>query len=321
VSAIGSTSRVDAVFASAAPSRAAPGTTGVVRVRRACEVVIEPFFDASTSTLTYLVYDDGSRVGVVIDSVADFDARRARLSDTSSERIAKLIERRSIDVQYVLDTHVHADHVTGMPFFEDRYGARSVIGAKVAEVQRTFRDLFGLGSEFPTDGRQFDVLLDDGETLQVGPFAIEAMHTPGHTPACLSYRIRDAVFVGDTLFPPDYGVARCDFPGGSAEALFESIQRLYALPGLTRVFTGHDYRPGGRAISAESTIAEQRAKNVQLRADTRRAPFLSFRRERDATLAMPSLMLAAVQMNIRAGRPPDPDPDGVSYLRIPLNRF
>ena len=209
-----------------------------------------------------------------------------------------------------------------MPFFKDRFGAKTVIGADIVKVQRVFRDIFNLGDEFACDGRQFDVLLQHGEKLDVGPFELEALHTPGHTPACMSYRTGDALFVGDALFQPDYGTARCDFPGGSAEELYASIHTLYSeLPDSTRVFTCHDYQPGGREVEFESTLWEQRKSNVQLSAFTSKEEFVQFRKERDAALSMPALMLPAVQVNIRAGEFPDVEENGLSFLRIPVNAF
>jgi glyoxylase-like metal-dependent hydrolase (beta-lactamase superfamily II) len=197
-----------------------------------------------------------------------------------------------------------------------------VIGADIVKVQRVFRDLFNLGDELPPDGHQFDVLLQDGDVLDIGPFEIEALHTPGHTPACMSYRIEDALFVGDTLFQPDYGTARCDFPSGSASELYTSIQEIYRkLPGDTRVFTCHDYQPGGRDLAFESTLAEQRRSNAQLSDSTRREDFISFREERDATLSMPALILPSIQVNIRAGEFPPAEENGLSYLKLPLNAF
>jgi glyoxylase-like metal-dependent hydrolase (beta-lactamase superfamily II) len=284
-------------------------------------MIVQHFFDEPTATLTYVVHDERTRVGVVIDSVTDFDPKSGWTSTGSSERVAAYVEAHRLQIPFVLDTHAHADHLTGMPFFAARYGARTVIGRRITEVQATFRDLFGLGPDFPVDGRQFDVLLRDGEVLEAGVLPILARHTPGHTPACMTYQIGDALFVGDVLFMPDYGTARCDFPGGSAEALYDSIRRLYALPAATRVFTCHDYRPGGRPLRFESTIGEQRAGNVQLDADTRREDFLRFRGRRDAELAMPVLILPSVQVNIRAGRLPDPEANGIAYLKLPLNAF
>ncbi len=283
---------------------------------------IEAFFDERTQTLSYVAYDEPSRVGVVIDSVLDFDPASGRIWTESAEAIAGFLEREGIRVPFVLDTHAHADHLSAMPFFKERFGARSVMGAKVGQVQTFFRSLFNLGEGFAVDGRQFDILLGDGDRLDAGPFEIEALHTPGHTPACLTYRIEDALFVGDLLFQPDYGTARCDFPGGSAEELYASVMRLYrTLPGEMRVFTCHDYRPGGRPLAYESTLREQRASNVQLNEKTPLEEFKAFREGRDATLEMPRLILPSVQVNIRAGELPEPEANGRVYLKIPVNAF
>jgi glyoxylase-like metal-dependent hydrolase (beta-lactamase superfamily II) len=280
-------------------------------------LTIESFFDERTSTLTYLVSRDG--VGVVIDPVLDYEPHGARVWTESAEHVAASIDRAKLSIPFVLDTHAHADHLSALPFFRERYGAKTVIGAEIGEAQATFRDIFNLGPDFPVDGRQFDRLLGDGETLDVGPFQIEALHTPGHTRACLSYRIEDAVFVGDTLFQPDYGTARCDFPGGDAGTLWDSIQRLYALPDATRLFTCHDYQPGGRPVAWESRVGEQKASNVQLDAKTSREAFIAFRKQRDAQLGFPVLILPSVQVNIRAGALPEPEPNGTIYLKIPIN--
>lgn len=282
----------------------------------------QAFYEPRTSTLSYVAYDEIERIGVVIDSVLDYDPASARTSTESADAIARFLEQEGIRVPYVLDTHVHADHLSAMSTFKERFGAKTVIGAEIVAVQRTFRSLFNLGEDLPADGRPFDVLLQDGETLDVGPFEVEALHTPGHTPACVSYRIDDAIFVGDLLFQPDYGTARCDFPGGSAADLYASIQKLYAeLPDDTRIFTCHDYQPGGREVAFESTLWEQRKSNVQLNAFTKKEDFIAFRSERDATLEMPALILPSIQVNVRAGELPPPEPNGISYLKLPLNAF
>ncbi len=282
-------------------------------------MVIQHFFDPATSTLTYVVHDE--RAGVVIDPVLDFEPASARTSWTSAEAVARYIDTRQLTIPFVIDTHAHADHLTGLTFFKTRYGARTVTGRSVGEVQRRFRDIYNLAPDFPIDGRQFDVLLDEGQALEVGAFQVRAMHTPGHTPAHMSWQIDEAVFVGDTLFMPDYGTARCDFPGGSAEQLFDSIQRLYALPDTTRLFMCHDYQPGGRPMHFETTVAEQKAGNIQLSARTTKAEYEAFRTARDATLAAPPLILPTQQVNIRAGERPSAEANGVAYLKSPLNRF
>jgi len=278
---------------------------------------IQHFFDPSTWTLSYVVQD--GRAAVVIDPVRDYDPKSGRTSWASSERVAAYLDRERLEVPYVIDTHAHADHLTGLPFFKQRYGARSVTGARVGEIQRSFRDVFDLGADFPVDGRQFDVLLDEGKRLGFGSLEVEALHTPGHTPAHMSWRIGDAVFLGDTLFMPDYGSARCDFPGGSAAILYDSIQRLYAMPDDTRLFVCHDYLPGGRPLAFETTVREQKRSNIQIDERTTREAYVAFREKRDAGLEAPALILPSIQVNIRAGELPPARANGTSYLEIPLN--
>jgi len=280
---------------------------------------IQHFFDPATSTLTYVVHDTGT--GVVIDPVLDYDPKSARTSCKSAEAVAQYIDDRHLAIPYVIDTHAHADHLTAMPFFKKRYGARTVTGSRIGEVQRSFRDIYNLGADFPVDGRQFDHLLDEGQELEIGSFLVRAMHTPGHTPAHMSWQIGAALFVGDTLFMPDYGTARCDFPGGSVEQLFDSVQRIYALPASTRLFMCHDYQPGGRELRFVTTVAEQKRANIQLREGTTRQEYANIRKTRDAQLDMPALILPAIQINIRAGEFPMPEANGTAYLKIPLNRF
>lgn len=280
---------------------------------------IQEFFHEATSTLTYVVADEAAQVAVVIDPVMDFDPKSGRTAWRSSEAVARYIDERRLSVPYVIDTHAHADHLSGLRFFKQRYGAKTVTGRGVGVIQRAFRAIYNLGPEFPTDGRQFDILLDEGEELEAGVLRIRAMHTPGHTPAHMSWQMGDALFVGDTLFMPDYGTARCDFPGGAAGVLYDSIQRIYELPGETRLFMCHDYRPGGRAVRFQTTVAEQKVSNIQLNAKTSRDEFIAFRTQRDAQLDMPLLILPAIQVNIRAGEVPEPEANGTSYLKIPLN--
>jgi glyoxylase-like metal-dependent hydrolase (beta-lactamase superfamily II) len=280
---------------------------------------IQHFFDRATSTLTYVVHD--ATTAIVIDPVLDYEPKSARTSLASAEVVAQYVDDRRLAVPYVIDTHAHADHLTAMHFFKKRCGARTVTGSRVGEVQRIFRDIYNLGADFAVDGRQFDILLDEGQELEVGTFRVRAMHTPGHTPAHMSWRIEDALFVGDTLFMPDYGTARCDFPGGSAEQLYQSIQRIYALPESTRLFMCHDYQPGGRELQFVTTIAEQKRANIQLREGTTKQEYAGIRKSRDAQLDMPALILPAVQVNIRAGEFPEPEANGITYLKIPLNLF
>jgi len=280
---------------------------------------IQHFFDPHTWTLTYVVHDEESRQGMVIDPVMDFTPSNGRTRDESNEMVARYIDAHRLTIPYVLDTHAHADHLSGVQFFRRRYDAKTVIGAQITQVQQCFRDLFNLGPSFPVDGRQFDRLINEGETLTIGNLQLKALHTPGHTPACMTYQIGDALFVGDTLFQPDYGTARCDFPGGSAAALYDSIQRLYALPNTTRIFTCHDYQPSGRPVLYESTVGEQKATNIQLNSRTSKEEFIAFRAKRDKTLAAPILILPSLQVNIRAGHLPEPESNGITYLKIPVN--
>jgi glyoxylase-like metal-dependent hydrolase (beta-lactamase superfamily II) len=282
---------------------------------------IQHFFDRRTCTVSYVVHDEASRLGIVIDPVLDFDPRTGRTWEESCAGVAHYIDVQNLTIPYVLDTHVHADHLSGLAYFRSRYHARTVIGQQVIHVQSRFRDLYNLGPDFPADGSQFDILLQDGDVLEAGSLSIKAMHTPGHTPACLTYQIGDALFVGDALFMPDYGTGRCDFPGGSAEILYESIRRLYALPDESGVFTCHDYQPGGRPLRYESTIGEERRANIHLNAQTTKDEFIALRRARDAALEMPALILSSLQVNIRGGWLPEPENNGVAYLKIPLNVF
>jgi len=280
-------------------------------------IEVLPFYEEHTGTLTYLVHRDGR--GVVIDPLLDYEARSARVTTASADAVCAKIAEKGLEIPYVLDTHAHADHLSALELMRQRLGAETAIGSDIGAVQSIFRDVYDLGADFPVDGSQFDHLLKEGDALDAGTFRIEAIHTPGHTPACVSYRIEDALFVGDALFQPDYGTARCDFPGGSADALYDSIQRIYALPGDVRVFTGHDYRPGGRPMACEASVEEHRRANVQLDANTTREAFVRFRSERDAGLAAPELIWPSIQVNVRAGHLPEPAPNGRRYLKIPLD--
>lgn len=282
---------------------------------------VKPFFDPDTFTLTYVVFDPETRDAVVIDPVLDYDPLSSSTSTASVAEVERFIVTERLRVHYVLETHAHADHLSGSQYLKRRFDARVGIGARIRDVQRVFRDVFDLGPELAVDGSQFDRLFEDGERIHAGTLTIDVLETPGHTPACVTYRIGDAAFTGDALFIEDYGTGRCDFPEGSADALYTSVhERLYALPDDTRVFVGHDYQPNGRALRYETTIGASKEANIQLRQATTREEFVQMRASRDATLAQPRLLYPSVQVNIDGGRLPKPRPNGQRYLTIPLNR-
>jgi len=280
---------------------------------------IKTFFDERTSTLTYVVSDPVTRDAVVIDPVLDYDQATGTTFTESVDEVTAYVSREGLRLHYVLETHAHADHLSSSQLLRRRFDAKIAIGERIREVQTTFQPIFDLPASVPTDGSQFDRLLAAGEVLQAGSLAFEVVPTPGHTPACVSYKIDDAVFTGDALFIEDYGTGRCDFPRGSAETLYESVQRLYALPDATRVFVGHDYQPGGRAVRWETTIGASKRSNQQLSATTTCEQFVTLRRARDASLAAPKLLLPSVQVNIDAGRLPVPHANGNRYIMVPLN--
>lgn len=281
---------------------------------------VQEFFDKATFTLTYVVWDDATRDAVVIDPVLDYDPASSTVSRESVDKVTAFVERERLNLHYLLETHAHADHLSGSQSLKARFPkAKVAIGARITEVQNVFKDVFDLPESFPCDGSQFDRLLRDGEKLSVGSLEIDVRYTPGHTPACSSYLIQDALFTGDALFMPDYGVGRCDFPAGSAETLYESVtKRLYVLPDSTRVFTGHDYLPNGRALRFESTIGEEKRTNIHLNIETTREAFVKFRTERDKTLSAPRLLLPSVQINVDAGKLPPTHRNGRCYLSIPI---
>lgn len=279
---------------------------------------VTPFFDAATNTWTYLVSDPASGEALIIDAVLDYEPKGARVSQERLDKLYSLVQQRKLKLRWILETHAHADHLAGGHWLRERSGAPLVIGTRITEVQTYFAPRFGL-DDLPTDGRQFDVLVDDGATLPLGNLIIRAMHTPGHTPACLTYVIGDAAFVGDTLFMPDYGTARCDFPGGDATTLHASIQKILALPPETRIFVGHDYLPAGRSeFACETSVAAQRAHNIHVHDGIDAADFVAMRTARDATLAPPTLILPSLQVNIAAGALPPVDAQGRRFLRLPL---
>ncbi len=281
---------------------------------------IEPFFDPATFTYSYVVSDPQTRQCAVIDSVLDYDPASGRTSHATAQRLVDYVREQDLKVQWLLETHVHADHLSAAPYLRQQLGGQLAIGDRITVVQDTFGKLFNAGSGFATDGRQFDHLFHDGDTFQVGNIQARAIHTPGHTPACMTYVIGDAAFVGDTLFMPDYGTARCDFPGGDARTLYQSIQKLFALPGDTRVFMCHDYKaPGREEFLHETTIAAEREHNVHVHAGISEDQFVAMRTARDATLGMPTLILPSVQINMRGGELPEPESNGTRYLKIPLD--
>lgn len=282
---------------------------------------IKSFFDAATYTLTYVVFDPETRDAVIIDPVLDYDPASSQTDTHSADEVSAFVQSERLRVHYVLETHAHADHISGSQLLKRRLESQVAIGENIRVVQQTFKGFFALGEGFATDGSQFDRLLSDGEVAEAGSLKVKAMATPGHTPACMSYVIGDAVFTGDALFMEDQGVGRCDFPGGSADDLYASVHgRLYALPDETRVFVGHDYMPGGRELRFESTIGREKRENVQLRADTTKEAFVEKRKARDATLAAPRLIFPSVQVNVNAGILPTGD-DGKRFLNVPINVF
>ena len=283
---------------------------------------IQAFFDNDTNTVSYLVSDPGSAESAIIDSVLDYDQASGQTSTASADAVIAAVREQEREVSLILETHVHADHLSAAPYIQEQIGGKIGIGAHITEVQETFGKVFNEGTAFERDGSQFDLLLRDGDELTIGSLPLSVIHTPGHTPACLSYVIGDAVFVGDTIFMPDFGTARTDFPGGCAEDLYRSIQRLFELPDETRVFTAHDYKaPGREDFAWESTIGEQKARNVHVGNGQDMATFVQMREERDAKLGMPRLILPSVQVNMRGGEMPTAEENGQRYLKIPVNGF
>ncbi len=284
---------------------------------------VEGCFDPATWTVSYIVLDKGTKQCALVDSVLDYDPKSGRTSHASADRLIARVRELGATVQWILETHVHADHLTAAPYLKQELGGQTGIGQHITTVQKVFGSLFNAGSDFARDGRQFDHLFNDGETFAIGGLQARAMHTPGHTPACMTYVIADAAqtvaFVGDTLFMPDYGTARCDFPGGDARTLFRSINKVLSLPPETQLYMCHDYQPGGREVQYVSTVADEREKNVHVRNGISEEAFVAMRHARDATLGMPTLILPSVQVNMRAGQLPEPEANGTRYIKIPLN--
>ena len=279
-----------------------------------------PFFDETTNTISYVVADPDTNTCAIIDSLLDYDASSGRTGTKSVDRLIKHVEQSKLTVDWIIDTHVHADHLTAAPYVRDVLGGRTAIGENIVRVQKIFGEIFNEGQTFHTDGSQFDHLFKDGETYTVGNINARAIYTPGHTPACMSHLIGDALFVGDTLFMPDSGTARCDFPGGDAQILYRSIHKLFDLPNETRAFMCHDYKAAGRDEFAwESTISEQKEKNIHVNRSINEREFIEMRTVRDAKLSMPKLLLPSVQVNMRAGNFPEPEANGKQYLKVPIN--
>ena len=284
---------------------------------------IKAFYDERTSTLTYVVYNKTTRDAVIIDPVLDYDVIGSKVWTESVEAVAAFVRKEELRLHFILETHAHADHLSGAQRLKEWFPrTKLAIGEGITQIQEVFRDVFGLPASFPTDGSQFDVLLKDGEITEAGALRFKAIATPGHTPACLTLQFEDAVFTGDVLFMPDQGTGRCDFPAGSATAMYRSVQeKLYRLPDSTRVFVGHDYQPGGREMRYETTIGEQKSNNIQLPAAKSEETFIAFRESRDAGLSSPKLLFQSLQVNVAAGELPSPEENEVRYLKIPINVF
>ncbi|GHF49272.1 MBL fold metallo-hydrolase [Seohaeicola zhoushanensis] len=283
---------------------------------------VHAFFDNATNTVSYVVREPEGRACAIVDSVLDYDPASGRTDTASADRIIAFVRENVLRVEWILETHVHADHLSAAPYIQEKVGGKIGIGDRITVVQDTFGKIFNEGTEFQRDGSQFDALFKEGDSFHVGQMRGDVLHTPGHTPACLTYVIGDAVFVGDTLFMPDFGTARCDFPGGSSETLFRSIQKILALPDETRVFVGHDYKAPGRDEYAwETTVGEQKALNVHIGAGRSIEEFTRMRDARDKTLGMPRLILPSLQVNMRAGHMPPPDEQGNVFLKIPVNKL
>ncbi len=301
------------------PSATTPPTSSAVPPAATREPQVHGLFDKATWTVTYVVHDGPGTACAVIDSVLDYDPKSGRTRTNSADQVIAYVKAHNLQVQWILETHAHADHLSAAPYLQQHLGGQIAIGARITGVQKVFKGIFNLEPEFAVDGSQFDVLLGDDQVIEFGALSARVMSVPGHTPACVAYQVGDAVFVGDTLFMPDVGTARCDFPGGDARTLYASVRRILSLPEDTRLFMCHDYPPGGRPIEFETTVAAQRQANIHMHDGISEEQFVQMRTKRDATLEMPVLILPAVQINIRAGHLPPKEANGTAYVKIPLN--
>ena len=280
---------------------------------------VHGIFDPATWTVSYIVHHGPGTACAIIDSVLDYDPKSGRTRTNSADKVVGYVHENQLRVEWILETHAHADHITAAPYLKQKLGGKVAIGQQITSVQKVFKGIFNLEPEFRQDGSQFDTLMNDDEEFRIGDLRAKVLAVPGHTPACVAYQVGDAVFVGDTLFMPDVGTARCDFPGGDAKTLYASTRKLLSLPAQTRLFMCHDYPPNNRPVAYETTVAEQRAKNIHVHDGISEAQFVQMRTQRDATLDMPVLILPAVQINIRAGAMPPKEANGVAYLKIPID--
>jgi len=281
--------------------------------------IVKAFFDQGTWTFTYVVYEKPHTPCVVIDSVLNYDPKSGRTKTKSADEVIAFVKEQGLTVDWILETHAHADHLSAAPYLQKYLGGKIAIGSHIQDVQKVFKGIFNLESEFPTNGSQFDYLIEEGQDIYAGNLTIHPLFVPGHTPACMAYAIGNAIFVGDTIFMPDVGTARCDFPGGNAKTLYQSVQKILSYPDDTRLFMCHDYPPTDRPIAYETTVGEEKRKNIHVHEGVTEPQFVEMRNQRDQTLEMPVLILPSIQVNIRAGHPPPAEANGKTYLKIPFN--
>ena len=281
--------------------------------------IVKAFFDPGTWTFTYVVYEKPNTPCVVIDSVLNYDPKSGRTNTKSADEVIAFIKEQGLSLEWILETHAHADHLSAAPYIQKQLGGKIAIGSHIQDVQKVFKEIFNLEPEFAVNGSQFDFLIEEGKEIHVGNLRIKPLFVPGHTPACMAYEIGDAIFVGDTLFMPDVGTARCDFPGGSAKTLYQSVKKILSYPDNTRLFMCHDYPPNNRPIAYESTVGDEKKKNIHIHEGVSEEQFIEMRTKRDKTLEMPVLILPSIQLNIRAGHPPPAESNGKTYLKIPFN--